>query len=180
MSQGIKENPQTDEIISFGPFRLYAAQRLIEREGVPLHLGGRALDILIVLVEHAGEVVSKNDLMARVWPGVTVDEGSLRVHVAALRKALGDGESGARYLTTLNGAGLLFRGAGLAFECAKTLGDGGLEARASPQSSDPPDTNGRARPDRSGNIGATEGRTLRHHRGTGWHRQDHRCGLGRL
>ena len=80
-------------MISFGPFRLYAAQRLIEREGVPLHLGGRALDIFIVLVEHAGEVVSKNDLMARVWPGVTVDEGSLRVHVAALRKALGDGES---------------------------------------------------------------------------------------
>jgi DNA-binding winged helix-turn-helix (wHTH) protein len=74
MSQGIKENPQTDEVISFGPFRLYAAQRLIEREGVPLHLGGRALDILLVLVEHAGKVVSKNDLMARVWPGVTVDE----------------------------------------------------------------------------------------------------------
>jgi predicted ATPase len=108
MSQGIKENPQTDEVISFGRFRLYAAQRLIEREGVPLHLGGRALDILLVLVEHAGEVVSKNELMARVWPGVTVDEGSLRVHVAALRKALGDGESGARYLTTLTGQGYCF------------------------------------------------------------------------
>src|SRR5712691_4684622 len=108
MSQGIKETPQTDEVISFGPFRLHAAQRLIEREGVPLHLGGRALDILIVLLEHAGEVVSKHDLMARVWPGVTVDEGSLRVHVAALRKALGDGESGARYLTTLTGQGYCF------------------------------------------------------------------------
>jgi len=108
MSQGIKETPQTDEVISFGPFRLYPAQRLIEREGVPLHLGGRALDILLVLVEHAGEVVSKNDLMARVWPGVTVDEGSLRVHVAALRKALRDGESGARYLTTLTGQGYCF------------------------------------------------------------------------
>src|SRR6202171_5734005 len=108
MSQRIKENPPTDEVISFGPFRLYAAQRLIEREGVPLHLGGRALDILIVLVEQASEVVSKNDLMARVWPGVTVDEGSLRVHVAALRKALGDGEAGARYLTTLTGQGYCF------------------------------------------------------------------------
>src|SRR5258708_4378508 len=108
MSQGNKENPQTDEMISFGPFRLYAAQRLIEREGVPLHLGGRALDILIVLVEHAGEVVSKNDLMARVWPDVTIDEGSLRVHVAALRRALGDGESGARYVTTLSGRGYCF------------------------------------------------------------------------
>src|SRR3984893_5318931 len=108
MSQRIKENSPSDEVISFGPFRLYTAQRLIEREGVPLHLGGRALDILIVLVEQASEVVSKNDLMARVWPGVTVDEGSLRVHVAALRKALGDGESGARYLTTLTGQGYCF------------------------------------------------------------------------
>ena len=103
-----KGNPPSDEVISFGPFRLYAARRLIEREGVPLHLGSRALDILIVLVEQASKVVSKNDLMARVWPGVTVDEGSLRVHVAALRKALGDGESGARYLTTLTGQGYCF------------------------------------------------------------------------
>jgi predicted ATPase/DNA-binding winged helix-turn-helix (wHTH) protein len=103
-----KENPPSDDVISFGPFRLYAARRLIEKEGVPLHLGGRALDILLVLVEHASEVVSKNDLMAQVWPGVTVDEGSLRVHVATLRKALGDGESGARYLTTLTGQGYCF------------------------------------------------------------------------
>ena len=97
-----------DEVISFGPFRLFAAQRLIERGGSPLHLGGRALDILIVLTEQAGKVVSKNDLMARVWPGVTVDEGSLRVHVASLRKALGDGEAGARYVTTLSGQGYCF------------------------------------------------------------------------
>jgi predicted ATPase/DNA-binding winged helix-turn-helix (wHTH) protein len=96
------------EVISFGPFRLFAARRLIERAGVPVHLGGRALDILVVLTEQAGKVVSKQDLMARVWPGVTVDEGSLRVHVAALRKALGDGEAGARYVTTLSGQGYCF------------------------------------------------------------------------
>src|SRR6266481_7860243 len=108
MSQGIKENPQTDEVISFGPFRLFAAQRLIERKGTPLHLGGRALDILIALVEQASRVVSKNELMARVWPDATVDESSLRVHVAALRKALGDGEAGARYVTTLTGQGYCF------------------------------------------------------------------------
>jgi predicted ATPase/DNA-binding winged helix-turn-helix (wHTH) protein len=103
-----EENSQTDEVISFGPFRLLARQRLIEKAGVPLHLGARALDILIVLVEHAGKVVNKNDLMARVWPDVTVDEGSLRVHVAALRKAMGDGEAGARYVTTLSGQGYCF------------------------------------------------------------------------
>ena len=97
-----------DDVISFGPFRLFAAQRLIERAGSPLHLGGRALDILIVLTEQAGKVVSKQELMARVWPGVTVDEGSLRVHVASLRKALADGEAGARYVTTLTGQGYCF------------------------------------------------------------------------
>jgi predicted ATPase/DNA-binding winged helix-turn-helix (wHTH) protein len=96
-----------DEVISFGPFRLFTAQRLIERAGTPLHLGARALDILIVLVQQAGKVVSKNELMARVWPGVTVDEGSLRVHVAGLRRALGDGEA-AKYVTTLSGQGYCF------------------------------------------------------------------------
>src|SRR3981189_3536759 len=96
------------DVISFGPFRLFAAQRLVERAGIPLHLGGRALDILIVLTEQAGKVVSKHDLMARVWPGVTVDESSLRVHVASLRKALRDGKAGARYVTTLSGQGYCF------------------------------------------------------------------------
>lgn len=91
------------DVVSFGPYRLFAAQRLIEREGIPLHLGARALDILIVLTEQAGKVVGKHDLMARVWPGLTVDEGSLRVHVASLRKALGG-----RYVTTLSGQGYCF------------------------------------------------------------------------
>src|SRR5258705_6369326 len=91
--------------VSFGPFRLVPTARLLERDGAAVHIGGRALDILIVLVERAGEVVSKRDLVARVWSGVTVDEGSLRFHVAALRKALGDGRSGARYVTNVAGRG---------------------------------------------------------------------------
>jgi predicted ATPase/DNA-binding winged helix-turn-helix (wHTH) protein len=102
------DNPQIDEVISFGPFRLFAACRSIERAGAAVHLGGRALEILIVLVEQAGKVVSKQDLMARVWPGATVDESSLRVHVASLRKVLGDGKGGARYVTTLTGQGYCF------------------------------------------------------------------------
>ncbi len=91
--------------VSFGPFRLFADERLLEHDGVPVHLGGRALDILIALAERAGEVVSKADLFARVWPDVTVDEGSLRFHVTALRKALGDGQSGARYIVNAPGRG---------------------------------------------------------------------------
>jgi predicted ATPase len=59
-------------------------------------------------VTHAGKVVSKSDLIARVWPGVTVDDGALRVQVAALRKALRDGQSGARYVITLTGQGYCF------------------------------------------------------------------------
>ncbi len=98
----------TQETISFGPFRLIPARRLLEKSGTPLQLSARALDILIVLVEHAGRTVAKKDLIARVWQGVTVEEGTLRFHVAGLRKALGDGEGGARYVTTLAGRGYCF------------------------------------------------------------------------
>jgi len=91
--------------VSFGPFRLFPGERLLEKDGAALHLGGRALDILILLVERAGEVVGKREIVARVWADVTVDEGSLRFHVAALRKALGDGQSGARYVTNVPGRG---------------------------------------------------------------------------
>ena len=103
---GMPSSLHDDEgAVSFGPFRLFPGERLLERDGIALHLGGRALDILILLVERAGEVVSKRELVARVWADVTVDEGSLRFHVAALRKALGDGQSGARYVTNVPGRG---------------------------------------------------------------------------
>ena len=71
-------------------------------------MGARTLDTLIALVSFPNEVVSKQDLMARVWPDVTVEEGSLRFHIAELRKALGDGKGGARYITTLAGRGYCF------------------------------------------------------------------------
>jgi len=100
--------PLAADLISFGPFRLCPAHRSLEKAGSPIHLSARALDILIVLVERAGEVVSKKKLMARVWPDVTVDEGNLRFHIAALRRALEDGQSGARYVTTIAGRGYCF------------------------------------------------------------------------
>lgn len=103
-----QESSHPADIISFGPFRLYAAQRLLEKAGSPLNLSARALDILIVLIERAGKVVSKKSLMARVWPDVSVDEGNLRFHIAALRRALKDGQSGARYVTTIAGRGYCF------------------------------------------------------------------------
>src|SRR3984957_2574249 len=99
---------QTQEAISFGPFSLIASARLLTKAGAPIALSSRALDILIVLLSHPNDVVSKNELLAQVWPDVTVEEGSLRFHMTYLRKALGDGKDGARYITTLPGRGYCF------------------------------------------------------------------------
>ena len=99
---------QTEDGISFGPFTLAASERLLTRGGIRVALGARALDILVALVSTPNEIVSKKDLMSRVWPDVTVEEGSLRFHMASLRKALGDGKDGARYITTVPGRGYCF------------------------------------------------------------------------
>jgi predicted ATPase/DNA-binding winged helix-turn-helix (wHTH) protein len=98
----------TKEAISFGPFSLIASERLLTKEGAPVELSARALDILIALSSNPNEVVSKTDLLSRVWPDVTVEEGSLRFHIANLRKALGDGQHGARYITTISRRGYCF------------------------------------------------------------------------
>jgi predicted ATPase/DNA-binding winged helix-turn-helix (wHTH) protein len=94
--------------VSFGPFRMSAQERLLENNGESVRIGGRAFDILVVLVESAGSVVGKKELLSRVWTDFTVDEGSLRFHIAELRKALGDGVSGARYITNVRGRGYCF------------------------------------------------------------------------
>jgi len=96
------------DVIAFGPFRLRAAKRQLEKDGVQIKLGSRALDILIALVDRAPGVVSKKELLARAWPDLIVDEGSLRFHIAALRKVLGEGESGFRYVTNVAGRGYCF------------------------------------------------------------------------
>ena len=97
-----------DSAIAFGPFRLFPKSRLIEKDGAALHLGGRALDILIFLAERAGEVVDKRELMRRVWADVNVDEGSLRFHITTLRKALGEAGEGSRYVVNVPGRGYCF------------------------------------------------------------------------
>ena len=102
------KSAQTREVISFGPFRLIASERLLTREGAPVELGARGLDALTVLVSRPNEVISKRDLLAQVWPDTIVDESSLRFHIASLRTALGDGSDGARYITTVAGRGYCF------------------------------------------------------------------------
>jgi predicted ATPase/DNA-binding winged helix-turn-helix (wHTH) protein len=108
LRRGIELNPGAGEVVSFGPFRLKVAERLLLKGGEPISLGGRALDILIALAERAGDVVSRRELMDRVWPDVVVEEANLRVHLAGLRKALGDGQDGARYITNVPGRGYCF------------------------------------------------------------------------
>jgi predicted ATPase/DNA-binding winged helix-turn-helix (wHTH) protein len=93
---------------TFGPFYLHATERRLLRAGEPVEIGSRALDILIALVERAGEIIGKKGLVARVWPDVIVEDSSLRVHVAALRKVLGDGVDGARYIANVPGRGYSF------------------------------------------------------------------------
>jgi DNA-binding response OmpR family regulator len=90
---GDSDNLPTNDVALFGPFRLFAPEKLLEKAGEPLQLGGRALDILITLFERAGQVVIRKELISRVWPDVIVEEANLRVHVAGLRKALGDGRA---------------------------------------------------------------------------------------
>jgi predicted ATPase/DNA-binding winged helix-turn-helix (wHTH) protein len=96
--------------LKFGPFDLSVSERVLRRDGVALPLGSRALDILIYLSGQPGEVISKQQLLDHVWPDVTVEEGSLRVHVAAIRKVLGDGKFGNRYIANIQGRGYSFVG----------------------------------------------------------------------
>ncbi|MBV8120749.1 MAG: helix-turn-helix transcriptional regulator, partial [Alphaproteobacteria bacterium] len=97
-----------EEAFAFGSFRLIPSQRMLFEDGKALRLGSRAFDILVAVVERAGETVTKEGLLARAWPDTVVEEAALRVHVAALRKALGDGRAGKRYIANLSGRGYAF------------------------------------------------------------------------
>jgi len=78
----------------------------VERNGEVVRLGGRAFDVLVCLLEHAGQVVSNRALLEAVWPGTHVEEGNLRFQMAALRKALGNGE--ANCIVNVPGRGYCF------------------------------------------------------------------------
>jgi DNA-binding winged helix-turn-helix (wHTH) protein len=95
--------------IRFAPFELNVFERSLKKAGETVPLGGRAFDLLLTLIERSGETIGKDELIAQVWPDVTVEEGSLRVHMSALRKALGDGQLGRRrYIANVKGRGYCF------------------------------------------------------------------------
>ena len=112
----------------FGPFRLLPLERLLFEGERALRLGSRAMDLLLALLERAGDIVDKHELVAIVWPNAVVDDATLRVHLAALRKALGDGRDGQRYITTIPGRGYGFL-APLAHTGRPAPGTAGTEPR---------------------------------------------------
>jgi DNA-binding winged helix-turn-helix (wHTH) protein len=94
--------------VSFGPFHLLPTQFLLLEGDKPVSVGSRALELLIVLLERRGELVSKQDLMARVWPNVFVEPANLTVHMSALRRILRDGRDGNRFIVNIPGRGYCF------------------------------------------------------------------------
>src|SRR5712672_2233728 len=96
--------------LRFAAFELSIGERVLRRDGRVLPLGDRALDILTDLADRPGEVIAKQELMDHIWSDVIVEDGSLRVHVAAIRKALGDGQFGNRYIANIKGRGYSFVG----------------------------------------------------------------------
>ena len=94
--------------VSFGPFRLLPTQFLLLEGDKRVPIGSRALEILIVLLERPGELVSKQELMARVWPHFFVEPNNLTVHMSALRRTLRDGRDENRFIINIPGRGYRF------------------------------------------------------------------------
>jgi TolB-like protein len=97
-----------DRELIFGQFRLSVGRRELLKNGVPIQLGSRAFDLLLALVERQGKIATKDDLLAKVWPGTVVEENNLQVQISALRKVFGEDAKGSRYLLTVPGHGYRF------------------------------------------------------------------------
>ncbi|MGE7469377.1 ATP-binding protein [Bosea sp. NPDC003192] len=99
---------RSDEVLSFGSFELMPSRRILLENGKPVGIRSRALDILCLLVEAAGQILSKDDLLARAWPSTFVAEANVRVQINELRRVLGDGRRGRRYIVTVPNRGYSF------------------------------------------------------------------------
>jgi predicted ATPase/DNA-binding winged helix-turn-helix (wHTH) protein len=107
-----------EQTYTFGPFQLCPERGLLLEGSTPVHVGTRALEILIALVERPGEVISNQELIARVWPETFVEDNNLRVHLGLLRKALRDGQDQIRYILNVPGRGYRFAAP---VECRRTI-----------------------------------------------------------
>jgi DNA-binding winged helix-turn-helix (wHTH) protein len=95
-------------VFSFGPFQLFPSQRLLLEGNRRVHLGSQAFDILTILVERAGEVVSKQELIGRAWPNVFVEDSNLKTQISGLRRALREARAGRCYIVTVPRRGYNF------------------------------------------------------------------------
>jgi DNA-binding winged helix-turn-helix (wHTH) protein len=99
---------QTHGIYEFGSFRLDAQERLLQRDGATISLTPKAFDLLLALVERHGRLVEKEELFKAVWPDTIVEESNLSSNIALIRKALGDGETGLKFIETVPKSGYRF------------------------------------------------------------------------
>ncbi|CAN5265125.1 hypothetical protein BH10PSE3_BH10PSE3_24480 [soil metagenome] len=93
---------------AFGDYLFIPRRQLLLKNGQAVRIGCRALDLLAAFVQRPGEVLSKHELLEEAWPNTTVVEGNLKVHIAALRRALDDDADFAQYIATVNGRGYRF------------------------------------------------------------------------
>src|SRR5580698_777182 len=101
----MSENPGADEFYEFGPFRVDPARETLLKAGVAVPLTPKTFQILLVLVRHGKEIVTKDDLMKTVWPDTFVEEANLSRNIFMLRKALGETAQDPRYIVTVPGRG---------------------------------------------------------------------------
>ena len=94
------------EVFHFGEFTLDVQERRLQRGADAVRLAPKAFDLLVALVRHPGRLVSKDELLARVWPDSFVEEGILTVHVSALHRTFGDETRPSTYLETVARSGI--------------------------------------------------------------------------
>jgi predicted ATPase/DNA-binding winged helix-turn-helix (wHTH) protein len=131
------EHSKAELVFSFGPYRLIPNRQLLLLENRPIKLGGRAFELLRLLVQRGGELVSKEELIAAAWPGIFVHESNLKVNMSNLRRLLGDAKLNPSYLATVVGRGYRFiapvhTGIG-AFDDGETIAENAGFAHLPPQ-----------------------------------------------
>src|SRR5437868_9276664 len=99
---------ETKLVYEFGRFRLDPAERSLLNDGKPVSLTPKAFELLVVLLESSGQLLSKDELMKKLWPDSFVEEANLTVNISALRKALGDAHDGQHFIETVPKHGYRF------------------------------------------------------------------------
>jgi predicted ATPase/DNA-binding winged helix-turn-helix (wHTH) protein len=125
------------DAFSFGPFHLHPGERSLRKEGAVVSLGSRAFDMLVAMVEHDGKVLTPVELMAMAWPGLVVEESNVRVQLAKLRRTLGCGRDGDRYIANVAGRGYCFVAPVRRLGSAETVPTGPSEPAEAPEVSRP-------------------------------------------